>query len=735
MSGRASPVLFALVAALAAKAARADELGSPRPLEELVVEAERPLSSASATEVPGSALELRPHATDLEILRDLPGVVVAQHQGGGKAPQYLIRGFDADHGTDLAVFVDDLPVNLVSHAHGQGYADLNLVIPETIEALRLYKGPYFPQFGDLANAGALELSTKDEFERSFFHAEGGSFDTMRYVAGASAPVGPLTVLAAAQAYASDGPFEHPQGYTRYNAFTKVSWAPTPRSTLSVAASLYQGDWHGSGQIPLREVSAGRLDRFGAVDPTEGGRTDREDVNLHYTYRPTQQDEWRLQLYGSRYALALFSDFTFFKDAGLRFVGLPDGRIVDTHGAGVRPGVRHLPGDGIEQNDERWLSGGRLRWTHDWTVAGRAIRSWIATETRGDDVDLALYRQVRRRRFFTVNRLHVAEQSASGITEHDVFLAEWIRLELGLRGDVFFFGAGDRLPSQRPDPNFDAVRIDGHASDSILSPKANVILTPLETTDVYLNFGTGFHSNDARSAILGARKGSGPSPLVRSIGYEAGVRTRQLADRVEAAVALWHLELASELVFSGDTGSQESTGGNFVPAGKSVRDGVDFEMRYRVARWLFADYDLSWADPRFTNGAAIPLAPTLVMHGGLTAEFPHGFSAALRARFVDDRPANEDRSLTARGYTVLDLLLRHRWRNVETSLAFLNLTNTDWREAQFADASCTLREARTGTVGCRTSPGKEGATRVAPPADLHFTSGSLFAVRAGLTVFF
>src|SRR5262249_53760251 len=331
--------------------------------------------------------------------------------------------------------------------------------------------------------------------------------------------------------------------------------------------------------------------------------------------------------------------------------------------------------------------------------------------------VALARQVRRNIFYTINKLHVAERSVSPYLTNEIFFADWIRLEVGLRDDVFFVNARNRLPHQRPpcpvdpatnqpirngrcEPNFAPTPISGTVQQSIVSPKATLVVSPLVDTDFYFNFGEGFHSNDARDPLTSPNSPDS-SLLIKSLGYEFGARTRQF-DRLDVAAALWLLDLASELGFSGDAGDQESsnTGGNLVPAPSSRRWGVDFETRYDLTRWLTADYDLTWADPRYTasasdgsivKGDAVALAPTLLMNGGLTARFANGFSVALRSRFLDDRPANPDRSIPARGYFLLDLLASYRWRNVEASLAFLNLTDTDWREAQFVDDTCVRSE--------------------------------------------
>lgn len=719
-------------------------------IDEVVIEAKRPLSAASSDEIRARDYELRPHATMMETLNNIPGLVVAQHQGGGKAPQWLVRGFDADHGTDVAISVDGLPVNFVTHAHGQGYADLNFIIPETVERFTLRKGPYFTDVGDFGNAGAINFVTIDEAPENFGLAQGGSFDTQRYVVMASPRLSWAKNVTAAQAYFTNGPFHNPQHYARYNFFNKFTLNPTPDHKLSTSVGVYSGDWDGSGQIPLRVVQAGYLqlypndpsitepfDRFDSIDPTEGGKSDRENLDVHYAYTPTAEDEVTLQAYGSRYKLKLYSDFTFFKDTGLRFIET-DAGVVDVYGTDV-PGATYVPGDAIEQNDQRLLYGMKARYTRYWSLADMPQQTQLGLENRNDSIHVALYRQVRRQRFFTVNKIHVEERSLSTFLQQQVFFGDWLRIEAGLRGDIFFFDGRNELPAQAPDPNFDAVVISGNETDSIVSPKVNVVLTPTQNTDIYLNFGEGFHSNDARNVLLSKANpdlvGGTASALAQSLGYELGARTRQF-DRLDVAAAIWLLDLESELVFSGDGGNQETgAGGSFEPSGPTRRWGIDFEARYQITDWLFADYDLSYADPRFRiTGEAIPLAPTLLMNGGFTAQFPNGFSAGLRMRYLDDRPANEDRTLTARGYFLMDLLAKYRWRNVEASIAFLNITDTDWREAQFSDTSCVVGETGTNSSGCFRQPGKQG-THEEPPADIHFTPGNPFGVRAGLTLFF
>jgi outer membrane receptor protein involved in Fe transport len=663
-------------------------------LQELTVTERRPTTAASSETMRAGDFELRPHSTTQEILNNLPGLVAGQHAGGGKAMQYFLRGFDNDHGTDIALFVDGIPVNMLSHAHGQGYADLNFLIPETVERVELYKGPYFVQWGDLANSGAVNFITKERATENSLQALGGFFNTMRYTGVLSPRLGPVQTFLATEVYFSDGPFKNPENYSRYNFFSKFTLTPTPESQLSLWLSAHDGDWDASGQLPLREVHARRLDRFGTIDPSEGGRSDRQNVNLIYTYTPSPQEKLFVQLYGSRYKLRLFSNFTFFQRDALR-------------------------GDGINQDDSRVLYGGRVHYTRFWTLGGLPTESLLGFETRNDDADVGLFHQQKRQRFATTTKVNVEERSFSGYLQQEFFLREWVRLQLGVRGDFFLFNVNDRLPASA----VDAIRIRGNTTGGIVNPKASLIFSPFRgprslwhNTEFFLNFGMGYHSNDARDAVQ-----ADGTPLARSTGGELGVRTN-LWERLDLAAALWILDLDSELVFVGDEGATEASG-------PTRRWGVDFEARYPIFPWLLADLDLSYSDPRFrVTGQAIPLAPTLLMNGGLTAFFTDGFSGALRLRYLDDRPANEDRSLTARGYVLLDLIFNYRWKNIEASIQVQNLADVDWRQTQFATNSCVRRELGIDPR-CPLNGTGEGIE------DINFVPGNPISLRGGLTVFF
>ena len=658
---------------------------STKQLPQITVTERRPISAATESRVREKDFAVRPHNTASEMLNNLPGFVAGQHAGGGKAMQYFLRGFDNDHGTDVAISVDGIPVNMVSHAHGQGYADLNFLIPEVVESIDYRKGPYFADAGNFANSGAVNFITKEDTVENSLRAVGGSFNTMRYVGILSPRLGPVQSLVANEVYFTDGPFKHDENFVKYNFFGKFTLKPSTTSKLSLWTSLYTGDWDASGQIPLRAVRSGRLDRFGSLDPTEGGRSDRENLNLIYTANPNPEESWFVQLYFSRYRLRMFSNFTFFS-------GDP------------------VQGDGIEQLDSRVLFGGRAHYHRVWTLGTLPLESTIGFETRNDNADVGLFRQQQRQRFVTTQKAEIWENAFSGYTQHELFVREWLRFIVGLRGDVFVFDVDDRSPRE--------------ATDGIVSPKASLIVSPFinpaslwHQTDLFLNFGMGYHSNDARDAVQ-----PGGSGLARSTGAEIGARTR-LYNRVELASSLWWLDLGSELVFVGDEGTTEQRG-------PTRRWGVDFEIRAEVLPWLLLDYDLTYSDPRFRiTGEAIPLAPTLLMNGGLTAYPIENFSAALRVRFLDDRAANEDRSVTARGYTLIDLLVRYRWQNIEVSFDVLNLADTNWRETQFATDSCLRHEVGTDRRCPINDGGGPGIS------DTNIVSGYGLNVRSGLTLFF
>ena len=644
-------------------------------LPPLRVTAPPPVASSSEQIIPGRDFELRPQGRPADILRLVPGLIINQHQGGGKAEQYLIRGFDADHGTDLAIFVDGLPVNLRSHAHGQGYADLHFLIPETVKAVDVLKGPYFPEYGDFDTAGAVVFLTRDYVEENTLEVAGGSFNTQRYLALLSPTRDALKTFIAVEGYRSDGPFEHPNGYVRFNIFAKATASIAQDMTLSVWASHYRAEWHGSGQLPSRAIRAGLIDRFGAIDPNEGGVTQRTNLNIDYAWRVGAAQRLTAHAYASYYALSLFNDFTFFlKDP------------------------EH--GDMINQRDRRIVAGFDTQYEIKSLPLGMPLTSTAGFQYRIDTPHIVLANAIQRHQVARVQDVSIVEQSYSPFVKFELVPLDKVRLVTGARGDIFLFHGTEHVDTSEPFQTREVTK----ARPNV---KANLILGPWLDTEFFANFGTGFHSNDARAVLANTRLEALPTAR----GYEFGVRSRALP-RTELFATYWFLDLSSELVFVGDDGTTEARGATH-------RDGVEVGIKIRPLDWLTLTGDFTYTrKAEFVDtGAAIPLAPIWTARADVTVRLPWGLSSSLEMRYLGDRFADEDRHVTARGYTLLNWTGRYRYRNLETFLSVENLADVHWREAQFSFTSRLPGEPAGGVN------------------DVHFTPGAPRSFLGGIAVHF
>jgi hypothetical protein len=629
---------------LAAAAGAAAQEKEPRPatdvlLAPVVVTAPPPVAASSELLIPGKDFELLPHGRPADVLRLVPGLIMSQHQGGGKSEQYMLRGFDADHGTDVALFVDGLPVNLRTHAHGQGYADLHFLIPETIKQVDAVKGPYFVEHGDFATAGAIEFVTLDVVPDNVVQAAGGSFGTQRYLALLSPTRERVRTLFALEGYTCDGPFDRPQDYRRLNAFGKASAALADGVDGSMWASYLRSSWFGSGQIPARAVRSGLIDRFGAIDNSEGGRTERASVNGQIRWTPSESALVTARAWGQYYSLDLYSNFTFFLDDPTN-------------------------GDGIKQTDRDRLVGGLdVRYEHRGTVLGVPVLGMAGAQYRVDRSRVILATQADRHVLGRTQDVSFVEQSISPMVKLDLNPLPWLRFVTGARGDVFHYDVRNNLGGS-PD------RLDGDQTRAVPSVKANLVLGPWYETELFANFGTGFHSNDARAVVLDPRLPA----LPQARGWELGARSKILP-RVEISATYWVLDLESELVFAGDDGTTEARG-------PSHRQGWEVVTKIRLLDWLTLSGNVTLTDSAFDNGQAIPLAPRVTARADLTARLPWGLSAGAAMRYVADRHADEGRQQTARGYTLFDLSARYRYKSLEAFLSVENLADTEWREAQF-----------------------------------------------------
>jgi outer membrane cobalamin receptor len=668
----ARALLLVLVAAPAAAQpppATTDETALPP----VVVTAPPPVSASSEVFIPGQDFELRPQGRPGDVLRLVPGLVISQHQGGGKAEQYFLRGFDADHGTDVALFVDGLPVNLRSHAHGQGYADLHFLIPETVLRLDGFKGPYFVEYGDFATAGAFNFVLRDVVEENLVEAAGGMFGTQRYLTLLSPTRDALKTLVAVEYYRSDGPFEHPNGYERFNALLRGKATIREGMDVSLWVSHYQSSWHGSGEIPARAVRAGLISRFGAIDHNEGGTTQRTNVNLDWSWRADERQLVTVRAYGSYYVLDIFNNFTFFLDDPQN-------------------------GDMINQRDRRFLAGLDAQYQHQSNPLGVPLTSTAGFQYRIDTPRVVLARAVQRHQLERTQDVSIVEQSYSPFLKFDLVPLPWLRLVTGARGDVFNYQVNSIVDTTGEDVN-------GTVTAARPNVKANLILGPWYRTEFFANFGTGFHSNDARA--VAATPSMTALPTAR--GYEFGVKTK-LLPRVEFSATYWVLDLASELVLIGDEGATEARG-------SSHRQGWEFATKVKLFDWLMFTGDVTTSRATFDTGAAVPLAPRLTARADLTARLPWGLSASLGMRHLGDRHADEERHQTARGYTLFDFTARYRYKWLEAFVSIENLTDVDNREAQFFFTSRLPGEPAGGVP------------------DIHYTPGNPRFVLGGLAVRF
>jgi TonB family protein len=699
-------------------AAEAPPPSPPASGYESLVVGRGPTSAAGAQSLRELDFDLRPKTSPNDILRVVPGLVAVQHQGGGKADQLFLRGFDSDHGTDVAIHVDGVPVNLPSHAHGQGFSDLHWLIPEAIERIDVVKGPYDTRYGDFATAGAINLVTRRSFDQSSVQLMLGGFPTrgcnafpvdckvvaqQRFV-GIAAPklssVPKLRPWLAFELARDDGPFDARQTLYRYNLFGKLAYDLSPRTELGLFLSAYGSGWNASGQIPAREVDAGRLGHFGSLDPSEGGESQRQMLHLYLHHKESQHDV-TASVYWVRQQLSLWNNFTFFQRDPQN-------------------------GDLIEQGDARNYAGANLAYHFHARWRSISFRTTLGAQTRYDTghVDLwastsqngdfrkRLMRYVDPGRFHFGSDADVSVLTIAGYAEEDIVWTRWLRTIVGLRADWFGFDVDDKSEML----GAGAPATSGTRQKSLLSPKASIVLSPWRHLDLYLNFGMGFHSNDARVAVQESRltpDGAIVNVVPRLYGGELGARLTIW--RLSFAAALWASYLENETVFSGD-------GGIFEPSDPSRRFGVDLELRLKILHWLYLDWDFAWAHATAVpTGSVLALAPRIYTTGGLTVKHPKGVRAGFRFRYLGERPAftGDDTLLTAPLF-VADLYGAWRYKWFEASVMVQNLFDATWREAQFGNTSCTREEA---TRGCTGVP------------DVHYTPGVPFNLQVQLKAYF
>ncbi len=671
------------------KASEEAKAEASRPPEsvDIFVGGDKAHAAASQTTITGGELRARPRMRPADVLQAGGGLFAVQHAGGGKANQYFLRGFDADHGTDLRLMVDGVPINLPSHGHGQGFADMNFIIPELITSMDVYKGTYYPELGDFATAGAVDMHMADLLPESQASMSVGQYGILRGLGIVSKSIGDdWRFTIAGEAYAQNGPFENPEKFRKLNAYLRATHDIGPQSSVTMTWMSYTGRWNGNGQIPLRATDPDTcgavglcIDRFGTIDPTEGGTTQRHIAALRFQSRITSDTELDVTAYAQRYAFKLYSNFTFFNDDPIH-------------------------GDEVEQEDQRWVlgmnAGARFLHRHFGPVQ---IESRAGVQIRHDSIDNGLFHDEARGRLDTRVDAHVAETGVGLYAEERVAFHKWLQLRAGVRVDRMDVMVDDHLTQSG------ATTINGSAGDMLASPKASLILAPLPQLQFYADFGRGFHSNDAR----GATQATDPATLlVAATGYEVGARVRPWQPLVVTAAA-YRVDLDSELVWNGDTGGTS-------PSDATTRMGVELDSRLNYKGWLFADFDLTLNRAVYRanagNAGSVALAPTRTITAGIAARAPFGTFGSLRLRHIGPRPANLDGSIEAEGFTIVDAQVGHRIGPVELAIDVQNLLNTKWREVQFETTSRLRNETQ-------------------PVDEIHFCPGWPFTARGTLTAYF
>jgi len=674
-SAKFNAAAFALAGAIC-QAAQAQEGGATNQavrLPEVLVQGREDslvgvAEAASQGTVGAKQLEQRTLSRPGEVLETVPGLILTQHSGAGKANQFFLRGFNLDHGTDFATSLDGMPVNLPTHGHGQGYTDLNFLIPELVERVNFRKGPYYAEVGDFSSAGAADLQYFNSLEQSLAQVEGGSFGYARGVFASSPRVGSGHLLYGLELYHNDGPWLHPDDYKRINGVLRYSKGDAANG-WSVTTMGYKGDWDATDQIAKRALDAPGFGRFDSLNPTTGGDSQRYSLSAEW-HRADDKSATKVMAYGFYYDLDLFSDFTYFLTA--------------------------QEGDQFEQTDKRWVGGTKASHTWFGKLFERDMENTIGLQVRSDSIDNGLFQTVNRRRTnktgqpdnpdapANINAVTRAddiwETSLSPYVENKMQWGEKFRSVVGVRADYYHFDVDGNDPANS-----------GREDDAIVSPKGSLIFGPWAKTELYVSGGLGFHSNDGR----GVTSPTDPAdPLVRTYGAEAGARTT-IVPGLQSTLSFWWLDIDSELLFVGDAGATEASR-------PSRRYGLEFANYYTPVPWLALDADFSFSHARFRDndpaGNHIPGSVESVIAAGVTfqQEGERGLFGGLRLRYFGARPLIEDDSVRSSDTVLVSARAGYRFsKNWSLSAEVFNLLNRKDSEIDYYYASRLGTDAGAG----------------------------------------
>jgi hypothetical protein len=594
-------------------------------------------ASASQGVVGQNQFKYRPLMRVGELVEVVPGMMATQHSGSGKANQYFLRGFNLDHGTDFATWVDGVPMNLPSNAHGQGYMDLNSIIPELIDRVEYGKGPYYAELGDFAAAGYANMHTLHRLPEGFVKFTGGKYDFYRAVAADSTRIGPGDLLFGAALNFYDGPWEQPMDLNQFNGLLRYTidekdWG------LSFVGVGYNAKWIATNQIPQALVKTGELDLYGTMNPTDGGNTNRYSAAANIWSRG---DGYRNEanLYAVYYDLDLYSDFTF-------FLNYP------------------VQGDQILQKEHRMIYGGSASQTWFNKLFGTEMDNSVGIQVRNDRIGGLELANTEFRDVFSITSVNSVVQTSVGVyLKSENRWTDWFRSIAGVREDIYNFNVHSELtPANR-----------GERAASLMSPKVSLIFGPWADTELYVNGGYGFHSNDARGTTARISPVSGDpthpvTPLARARGAEVGARTQYL-EGLTSTFALWFLESDSALVFVGDEGTTE-------PTGPGQRYGLEWANYYQPTDWLMLDADFAFTKSRYTDVPAaedrIPNSVGQVITSGATVQMPYGFWSTVRLRHFSNVPLNETGTAYMGSTTLVNLGFGWQRENLKLSLDLFNM---------------------------------------------------------------
>jgi hydrogenase/urease accessory protein HupE len=577
--------------------------------------------SASQGNIGQEQLKYRPISRPGEILETVPGLIASQHSGEGKASQYYLRGFNLDHGTDFLTQIESVPVNMLSHAHGQGWTDSNFLIPELIQTVNYKKGNYYAENGDFSSTGSANIQYFKDLPSKSLKFTGGSFNYYRGLLAGSHKLGDGNLLYAAESVHNGGPWTVSNDYLKFNGLLRYSQEHGD-SGWSITAMAYQADWNATDQIPKRAVSQGLINHFDTLAPTDGGGSQRYSLNTEW-HRLSATSETKIMAYGLYSKLALFSNFTYFLNNPER-------------------------GDQFAQPDERWTSGLKATHTFFHQFGGAESESTLGLQIRNDNIQNALQLTQARQVYATVRADDVWVTSISPYAENKTRWNDWLRTSLGVRFDGFRFKVAN---STLADNN-------GERYDGLVSPKLGIIFGPRADTEVYLNGGLGFHSNDARGVNTRIDPSSGEAvdraaPLARTYGAEIGARTTWVKG-LQSTLAVWWLDIDSELLFVGDAGTTEASR-------PSRRYGVELANYYSPTDWLTFDADVSFSKARFrgddAGGNFIPGSVETVIAAGATFHDVYGgFFGGPRLRYFGPRALIEDNSVRSDATLLVSAML-------------------------------------------------------------------------------